>query len=145
MVDAIENGGSNVVGAHSDLIYQEDGQVKRFWKMGEGSIHTGWLPAHPSMIIKREIYEKYGLYDCSYKCSAGYEFMLRFLKNRNNKLVYVEKTLISMFYGGTSNSTLGSYWVSTTEGIKALAKNRIPFPLFVTFMRIVRVALQFVR
>ncbi len=145
LVDAIEMRDKEVVGAHCNLVYQENGVVRRNWRMGEGRIYFGWLPGHPSLMLKREIYEKYGLYDCTYICSADYEFMLRFLKDKKNKLAYVDETLISMFYGGTSNSTLRSYWVSTTEGIKALAKNKIPFPLCVTFMRIVRVALQFVR
>ena len=48
-------------GVHSDLIYLDGEKVVRKWHMGQGSIRTGWMPAHPTLYLKREVYEKYGL------------------------------------------------------------------------------------
>lgn len=135
---------SEVLGAHSDLVYAEDGKVIRYWKMGQGRIRSGWMPAHPTLMLKREVYEKYGKYDTSYVCSADYEFMVRILKG-GGKLGYVPEVLVSMYYGGTSNSTLGSYWVSIKEAIKALFTNRVFPVLWITGLRTIRVALQFVK
>ena len=142
LVNAIEIGGGDYVGAHADLVYQEDGKVRRYWKMGNGSIYSGWMPAHPTLLLKREIYDKYGEYDTSYVCSADYEFMIRFLKDKN-KVAYVPETLVSMFYGGTSTGSASGYTTSVKEALHALKKNRVHFGLFITGLRTLRVMKQF--
>ena len=96
-----------------------------------------------SMFLKREIYEKYGLYDTSYKCAADYEFMIRFLKDERNRLAYVPEVLVSMFYGGTSNAGLRNYMVSLWEGYLGLRRNGVRYPLLITVKRTVRVLKQF--
>ncbi len=142
LVDAIESSPIPVVGSHSDLVYKEGNKVKRYWKMGKGSLYTGWMPGHPTLMLKREIYDKYGLYETGYICSADYEFMIRFLKDKH-QLAYVPKTLISMFYGGTSTGSAAGYTVSIKEALEALKKNGVHGGLFITFCRTVRVLLQF--
>lgn len=143
LVNAIEAAGEDCVGAHADLIYEQDGKTIRSWHMGEGKLSQGWMPGHPTMFIKREIYEKYGEYDISYKCAADFEFMVRFLKDGKNKLAYVPKVLVSMFYGGTSNAGISNYWVSVMESHKALRKNHVPFAWWLIFRRTIRVMKQF--
>ena len=132
-----------VVGVHADLIYEENGKIIRDWKMGEGRIIDGWLPAHPTMFLKKEIYEKYGLYDTSYKCSADYEYMLRFLCDENNRLAYLPKLVVRMFYGGTSTSGISGYWTSVWESYKALKKNKVKRAGYIIFRRILKVIRQF--
>ena len=143
MVEAIESAGSD--GAHADLIYAADTKVKRYWKMGMGTIRQGWMPGHPTLYLKREVYEKYGIYRPEYKCSADFEFMVRILKDGKIKLAYVPKTIISMYYGGTSTASADSYWVSIKEAHKALADNGVKFGWGIIMLRTVRVAWQFVR
>ncbi len=133
-----------VLGSHSDLVYAKDDKVVRYWHMGNGSIKSGWMPAHPTLMLKRAVYDKFGLYDTSYVCSADYEFMLRILKD-GGRLGYVPEVLVSMFYGGTSNSTSAAYIQSIKEAIRALKKNSIRPALFITGLRTIRVAAQFVK
>lgn len=144
LVDAIEANPDLYVGAHADLAYCENGAVKRSWIMGNGSLYSGWMPAHPTLMLKREIYEKYGEYRTDYICSADYEFMIRFLKD-GNQVAYVKERLVSMFYGGTSTATAGGYFTSVKEAIRALHDNKVPFALWITFLRTIRVLLQFVK
>lgn len=143
MVKALEQGGPGCVGAHSDLVYVEGARVVRLWHMGQGRLSEGWMPGHPTLFLRRAVYEKYGLYDTSYHCAADYEFMVRFLKEEKNKLAYVPEILVAMFYGGTSNAGLGNYLVSFREGYRALRKNDVPHPLWITLRRSLRVILQF--
>ncbi len=95
--------------------------------------------------MKREIYEKYGLYDTSYRCAADYEFMVRFLKDEKNRLAYVPRVLVAMFYGGTSNAGIRNYLVSFQEGYQALKRNGVGFPLWITLRRSIKVLFQFGR
>ena len=144
LVNAINNSSVDVVGAHADLIYADGEKTVRTWHMGkQKSIMTGWMPGHPTMLLKREVYEEYGLYNTSYKIAADYEFMVRFLKSGKNRLSYVPETLVSMFYGGTSNSTFGSYIESLKEGNRALRTNRVHPAFIVDGIRTCRVLLQF--
>lgn len=143
LVNAIEKN-SGCVGSHADLVYKEGAEARRYWKMGNGSIYSGWMPAHPTLMLKREIYDKYGLYNTDYICSADYEFMVRFLKD-GNRIAYVPKTLISMFYGGTSTESAGSYTTSIKEALRALRENKVPFGIIITGLRTIRVLGQFYR
>lgn len=145
LVEALENGGPRCVGAHADLVYVEGERIIRQWHMGQGRIRTGWMPGHPTLFLRRAVYEKYGLYDTAYHCAADYEFMVRFLKEEGNVLAYVPEVLVAMFYGGTSNAGLGNYLVSFKEGYQALQKNGVPHPLWITLRRTLRVLLQFGR
>ena len=143
LVNAIEQGGSECIGAHADLVYVDGERIVRKWHMGEGRISSGWMPGHPTLFLRRKVYEQYGCYDISYRCAADYEFMVRFLKDERNRLAYVPEVLIAMFYGGTSNAGLGNYLVSFKEGYMALKKNHVPNPLTITIKRTFRVLSQF--
>ncbi|MDE5938143.1 MAG: glycosyltransferase [Lachnospiraceae bacterium] len=140
---ALEQGGAGCVGVHADLVYVDGDRVIREWRMGQGRISEGWMPGHPTLFLRRAVYEKYGLYDTSYRCAADYEFMVRFLKEPENRLAYVPEVLVAMFYGGTSNAGLKNYLVSFKEGYAALRKNGVSYPLWITLKRSLRVLGQF--
>ena len=134
------------VGAHADLVYATPEAVKRYWHMGEQkSFLLGWMPGHPTLFLRREIYDKYGLYKTDYRISADYEFMIRFLsdKKADNRLAYLPKIILGMFYGGTSTDSTGSYIDSLKEAHRALVSNHI-HPAFVAdVIRTIRVLCQF--
>lgn len=130
-------------GVHGDLVYAEDGVVKRYWKMGTGSIRSGWMPGHPTLFLKREVYERYGNYDSSYKCSGDFEFMVRILKDGKVRLSYIPEILVEMYYGGTSTQSTGAYRVSIQEAHRALASNGIRFAWWVVLLRTLRTVPQF--
>lgn len=143
MIEAISAG--SYEGSHADLVYATDDKVIRYWKMGKGNIRQGWMPGHPTLYLKREVYEKYGLYDISYHCSADYEFMVRILRNNDVRLAYVPTTILRMYYGGTSTNSMGSYWLSVKEGHRALVSNGIKNAWLIDLKRTLRVLWQFVR
>ena len=135
------NGGYD--GAHGDLVYCQNGKIKRYWKMGEGRIEDGWMPAHPTLLLKREVYERCGVYKTDYRCSSDYEFMVRILKDGGTRLAYVPEILVSMFYGGTSSNGLSAYMVSLKEACRALKENGVRHPYWISTKRMFRVLKQF--
>lgn len=130
-------------GVHADLVYAENGRIVRYWKMGEGTIQQGWMPAHPTLYLWRSVYEKYGLYDNSYRCSADYEFMVRILKNGAVRLAYIPEILVEMYYGGTSNSGIRSYLLSLKEAHLALRQNKVKRSVLIDLKRSIKVLHQF--
>ena len=48
-IHAMEREGAD--GVHGDLVYADNGVVKRYWKMGTGKIRNGWMPGHPTLFF----------------------------------------------------------------------------------------------
>ncbi len=131
-------------GVHGDLVYvDENGKVVRDWKTGRGTIKGGWMPGHPTLLLKKEVYDKYGSYDTSYVSAADYEFMVRSLTDESVKIAYLPERVIRMAYGGLSTSSKKAYMRSILESHKALAKNKVRFPWLVIFKRILKTIGQF--
>ena len=143
---ALMEDNSDCVGVHADLVYATDQRIVRYWKMGpQKSLYLGWMPGHPTLFLKREIYEKYGLYNTGYRIAADYEFMVRFLKDKENRLCYLPETIVRMYYGGTSTSDTGSYLLSLKEGHRALTDNGMKGAAVIDILRTCRVLWQFVK
>ena len=134
--------GRQYIGVHADLVYASGDRVVRAWHMGQGEIRDGWMPGHPTLYLRRSVYDKYGTFDTSYRISADYEFMIRVLKN-GNELAYLPETVISMYYGGTSNNKFSSYIRSLKEGHRALRTNRVSNAWLIDIKRTIRVLKQF--
>ena len=143
MVAAMEREGTD--GVHGDLCYMNGERVVRKWHQGQGSIRFGWMPGHPTLYLKREVYETYGYYKTDYRISADYEFMIRILKDKKVRLSYLPEILIKMSHGGTSTNSLGAYLEGMREGHRALKENGVSFAWFTDMCRTLRVLVQFVR
>lgn len=131
-------------GTHADLNYADGDKVIRKWHMGRGKVRHGWMPGHPTLYLRRSVYERFGLYDTSYRCSADFEFMVRILTDHEEKLAYLPQTVISMYYGGTSTGGLTNYWLSIDESHKALLQNGVRPAWGIIFLRVLRTMKQFV-
>lgn len=145
MVSVIEEEGSD--GVHGDLYYvDEEGNPVREWKMGNTkTIRDGWMPAHPTLYLKKEVYDRFGVYKTDYRIAADYEYMIRILKNKDVRLSYIPRVLVHMFYGGTSSGGLSNYMLSFKEGKRALEENDIKGAFFITVKRTLLVLKQFVQ
>lgn len=100
----------------------------RYWKSGSferKKLRTGWMPPHPTFYCKKEVYEKYGLYNLDYKICADYEFMLRILKNKNIKCCYLPELTYSMRVGGKSNNSIKNSFRKFKEDYMAVRNNNI--------------------
>lgn len=142
MVETIEREGTD--GVHADLYYMDGEKIVRKWKQGQGTIRSGWMPGHPTLYLKKSVYDKYGFYKTDYRISADYEFMIRILKDGKVKLSYIPEVLIKMSHGGTSTNSLSAYVESFKEGHRALKENGIRFAFVTDILRTFRVLLQFI-
>ena len=114
---------------YGDLIYVKKDNINntvRYWKSGlftPKKLKYGWMPPHPTFFVKRKIYEKHGNFDTSFRISADYDTVLRFLSVHKIKTTYLSEVLIKMRLGGASNKSLKNLKNKTLEDIKALKKN----------------------
>lgn len=143
MVDIMEK--EKTDGVHGDLYYMEGERIVRKWQQGQGKMWTGWMPGHPTLYLRREVYEKFGYYKTDYRIAGDYEFMVRILYRNQIKLSYLPEVLIHMSYGGTSSNGFKAYLLSLKEGHRALKENQVPLAWFTDGCRILRVLVQFVK
>ena len=142
MVEIMEKEGTD--GVHGDLCYMDGDRIVRKWHQGQGVIRSGWMPGHPTLYLKKEVYDRFGLYRTDYRISGDYEFMVRILYRKEVTLSYLPEILIYMSHGGTSTNSLGAYVESMMEGHRALVENHGPFAWVTDLCRVVRVLSQFV-
>ena len=83
------------------------------------------MPPHPTLFLKREVYQKYGLFDVSYRISADYDFMLRIFKDSELKFGYLPKVITKMRVGGASNRSIKNIIEKSKEDYRAIKSNNI--------------------
>lgn len=88
--------------------YDNINQMIRNWISGtytKENVKNGWLPLHPTVYIKKEYMDKYGLYDESYKIAADSDLLVRYLYETNLKVHYLNKYIVRMRMGGLSTDS----------------------------------------
>lgn len=88
-------------------------------------MRLGFMPAHPSFYIRRECFEKYGLYKTDYKVAADFEFLLRVIYKAKIKTQYLPVDMVTMRTGGASTSGLDSHKRIMKEHLRAFRENGI--------------------
>ena len=116
---------ANVV--YGDLQYRKGGKVVRHWKSNAFNSRTlkyGWMPPHPTVYVRREVYEQVGPYDDWFRISADYDMLLRIF-TAGYKTYYIPKVLVSMEIGGVSNRNTRARLSKTQEDYIVLKKNHV--------------------
>lgn len=90
------------------------------WKM-----KFGYMPAHPSFYCKRELYNKYGGFDETFKIAADFELLLRFIFIHKINTKYISLDFVTMRTGGVSTSGLSTHKQIMIEHLKAYRKNAV--------------------
>jgi glycosyltransferase involved in cell wall biosynthesis len=67
-------------------------------------LRFGFMPAHPSFYVRREVYEKYGLYDLNFRTSSDFEMMVRLFGKNRIKAKYIPMDFVTMRAGGESTA-----------------------------------------
>ena len=110
--------------------HQENGKVVRVYSSKYWSpekLKIGFMPPHPSIFFKRELFEKFGLYELGFIIGADYELITRFFLKERINWNYSGITTTAMLVGGLSSSGTSSYKLITKEIQKALEMNGILF------------------
>jgi len=118
--------------------HQENGKIVRIYSSkywNPEKLTIGFMPPHPSIFFRRELFDKYGLYDLGFKIGADYELITRFFLKNRISWKYSGITTTAMLVGGLSSSGTSSYKLITREIQKALQMNGVLFSPFKIKMR----------
>lgn len=120
---------SQLDGIYTNLYYvqQNNPQKKvRHWissPFKERSFFRGWHPPHPTLYLRKEIYEKYGLFNLDFPLAADFELMLRLFEKHKIRTKHLNITTIRMRLGGASNKNWANVKQQNIECIKAFKTN----------------------
>jgi glycosyltransferase involved in cell wall biosynthesis len=134
---------------YADLVYVDRlnvSKIVRNWKSGQFNKRKflyGWMPPHPTFYVKREIYERLGVYNTTFKSAADYELMLRYLYKHNISTTYIPKCFIKMRRGGKSNLSIGNRLKANREDHQAWLENKIQAKIYTRFLKPLRKLVQF--
>ena len=101
VADAFVDSGVEIVHGQANR-YDEDRFVMH---QKGGNIETLWYTMemrHPTVFVRRNVYEKYGVFDTCYRVSADYELMLRFY-TKGVHFKYLDKVITNFRLGGVSS------------------------------------------
>lgn len=85
----------------------------------------GLMPAHPSLFLRREVYERVGEYDTRYRIAGDFELCLRVFVTASTPYRYLNEAIVRMPSRGLSNRGWRSKLTITREMAEACAMNDI--------------------
>lgn len=121
----------DIDGVYGDLDYvsaQDTSRVIRRWRSAPYApekLRRGWMPPHPTLYLRRRVFERWGGYDTAFQIAADYEAMLRYLVEGRIRLAYIPEVMVRMRVGGESNRSLGRILRKSREDYLAMRRHAV--------------------
>jgi len=118
--------------------YVDVNQIVRNWRsqpFHQKLLNRGWMPAHPTLYLKKEIYQDNGNFNIEYDIAADYDFILRIFGNSTYDFYFLPETIVKMRVGGASNHSLKNIIDKTKEDFRAAKTNGLNVPFKVILQK----------
>ena len=139
-----------VMTVYADLQYvhrDNPDRVIRTWRSGpfkKWNFYYGWMPPHPTFFVRREVYDRAGLFNLELRSAADYELMLRILLKMGISAYYLRRVIIKMRTGGMSNATFANRLRANKEDQMAWKLNGLKPYFFTLYLKPLRKIHQFI-
>jgi len=113
-----------VVYANLEYVDHSLTKVIRYWKsrtFRKSLFYSAWQPPHPTVYLRRKVYDKVGLFNTIYRIAADFDLMFRVFFAHQLTSLYIDDTFVKMRVGGISNSSLSNR-LSTFEEYRLIYK-----------------------
>jgi glycosyltransferase involved in cell wall biosynthesis len=104
---------------------------------------NGNVPPHPSVFVRKIVYQKMGLFNLDLHLASDYEFLLRIFKSLSFNSYFLPKTIVKMRLGGATNKNLFNIIKGNYEIYLSWKLNNYDFPLLLMPLRIIKRVKQF--
>ena len=88
-------------------------------------LRFGFMPAHPSFYVRKEVYDKYGLYDLQFRTSSDFEWIVRLFAKNHIRAKYIKKDFVTMRTGGESTAGIEAKRKVNNDIVASLKKHGI--------------------
>ena len=133
----------NIDAVYGDVHYVHDNDLKKCVRYYSSKpfrrmwMRFGFMPAHPSFYCRREVYEKYGTFDLSYKVAADFECLLRLIFVNRIRTKYLPVDFVTMRTGRASTRGFASHKQIMRDHQLAFKRNGVYSNVIMECMRYV--------
>ena len=121
-------------------------QVVRKWKSlkwYKNFFKDGNVPPHPSLFIKKRVYDLVGNFDLNFYLAADYEFMFRVFHVNKFKSKYINLNIVNMRLGGRTNESLSNIYYQNKDIFNVWRKYNLWPPILLFPKKILKRIKQF--
>ena len=104
---------------------------------------NGDVAPHPSLFVKKHVYEKIGTYFPNFKITSDYEFMMRALKVNKFKSYHLNKFIVNMRMGGESTKSFKNIIRGNREILLSWKMNNLKPPVYFWPLRVIKKVIQY--
>jgi glycosyltransferase involved in cell wall biosynthesis len=127
---------------------EEPGRVVRHYSSAAFTprrLRYGWMPAHPSLFLRRSLFEKFGAFDTSYRIAGDFELVARLFGRGKVDFAYVPRVFVTMRTGGASTRGIRSTMTINREILRACRQNDIATNMAILCLRFPEKAMELIR
>ena len=110
-----------------------------------GRIAWGWMPAHPTLFLRRHVYDRFGLFRTDYRIAGDFELVARMFHGDTLKYRHVPEVLVRMRTGGVSTGGWRNTLLLNREVLRACRENGISTSLPKILSKYPAKLLEFIR
>ncbi|MHB1145457.1 MAG: glycosyltransferase family 2 protein [Thiobacillus sp.] len=89
-------------------------------------IAWGWMPAHPALFVRREVFQRVGVFRADYRIAGDFEFVARAFGKNTLRYRHLPEVLVRMRTGGISTAGWRNTLLLNQEVLRACRENGIP-------------------
>lgn len=89
-------------------------------------IAWGWMPAHPALFVRREVFQQVGCFRTDYRIAGDFEFVARAFSKNTLRYCHLPQVLVRMRTGGISTGGWRNKLLLNHEVLRACRENDIP-------------------
>jgi len=89
-------------------------------------IAWGWMPAHPALFLRNEVFQKAGPFRTNYRIAGDFEFVARAFGKHSLRYRHLPQVLVKMRMGGVSTGGWRNTLLLNQEVLRACRENGIP-------------------
>ena len=86
----------------------------------------GWMPAHPALFVRREVFQRVGVFRTDYRIAGDFEFVARAFGKNTLRYRHLPEVLVRMRTGGISTAGWRNTLLLNREVLRACRENGIP-------------------
>lgn len=147
MNEFIQDGELDIL--YGDLVYVQRENVDKIIRTWTSMLYydnffeRGHVPPHPTLFLRKHVYNIAGLFDLHFSLAADYDFMLRIFKEYHFKSKYLKKIIIKMRLGGATNKSYKNIINGNKEILRSWKKYNLKVPILFMPRKIINRILQF--
>jgi len=88
-------------------------------------IAWGWMPAHPTLFLRRAVFERFGLFRSDYRIAGDFELVARVFHGDTLKYRHLPEVMVRMRTGGVSTGGWRNTLLLNREVLRACRENGI--------------------